>query len=154
MYNNFPLNPNKTFTNFGMYFYLFRHNGYPPSFDNFFPAYERLHVIFYNIFTVLITNKKDPVYKSEALIKMKSSKAYIGKDKVSGIVICVVLVFFMSNLNAMVDFFLHPEIPYFDKEHLIVGSITGMFSLILFGFVLLYFHWMQDVNMEHKKAND
>lgn len=85
---------------------------------------------------------------------MKSLKAFVEKQRVSGIIICVVLVFFMSNLNAIADFFLHPEIPYFDKEHLIVGSITGLISLILLGLVLLYIKWMKDVHMEHKKASE
>ena len=85
---------------------------------------------------------------------MKSSKAFVEKQRVSGIIICVVLVFFMSNLSAIADFFLHPEIPYFDKEHLIVGSITGLISLILLGLVLLYIKWMKDVHMEHKNANE
>jgi len=88
------------------------------------------------------------------LLKMKSLKAFVEKQRVSGIIICVVLVFFMSNLNAIADFFLHPEIPYFDKEHLIVGSITGLISLILLGLVLLYIKWMKDVHMEHKKASE
>jgi len=85
---------------------------------------------------------------------MKSSRAFVEKQRVSGILICIVLVFLMSNLNAIVDFFLHPEIPYFDKEHLIVGSITGLISLILLWLVLLYIHWMQDVHRKHKKANE
>jgi len=85
---------------------------------------------------------------------MKSLRAFVEKQRVSGIIICVVLVFFMSNLNAIADFFLHPEIPYFDKEHLIVGSITGLISLILLGLVLLYIKWMKDVHMEHKKASE
>ena len=88
------------------------------------------------------------------MLKMKSLKAFVEKQRVSGIIICVVLVFFMSNLNAIADFFLHPEIPYFDKEHLIVGSITGLISLILLGLVLLYIKWMKDVHMEHKKASE
>ena len=88
------------------------------------------------------------------MLKMKSSKAFVEKQRVSGIIICVVLVFFMSNLSAIADFFLHPEIPYFDKEHLIVGSITGLISLILLGLVLLYIKWMKDVHMEHKNANE
>ncbi len=54
----------------------------------------------------------------------------------------VVLFFFIfaliSNLNAIVDSFLHPEIPYFDEEHIIVGGVTGVVSAILFWFILLY----------------
>ena len=37
----------------------------------------------------------------------------------------------MSNLNALVDYVLHPYIPYFDKEHLIVGGVTGLVSIVL-----------------------
>lgn len=44
----------------------------------------------------------------------------------------------MTNLNALVDYFLHPEIPYLDREHLIVGGITGIVSIVLFGLVLIY----------------
>lgn len=40
----------------------------------------------------------------------------------------------MANINAIVDLFQHPDIPYFDPEHLIVGNIAGavaIFFLIL-----------------------
>ena len=49
----------------------------------------------------------------------------------------------MSNLNALVDSFLHPKIPYFDKEHLIVGSITGLLSSILFVVLFLYSNYLK-----------
>jgi hypothetical protein len=44
----------------------------------------------------------------------------------------------MSNLGALVDHFLHPDIAYFDQEHLIVGGITGLVSMILFGLLLTH----------------
>jgi hypothetical protein len=44
----------------------------------------------------------------------------------------------MSNLSALVDAFLHPEIPYFDTEHLIVGGVTGLVSSILLGLLIFY----------------
>jgi len=44
----------------------------------------------------------------------------------------------MSNLSALVDAFLHPEIPYFDIEHLIVGGVTGLVSSILLGLLIFY----------------
>lgn len=47
-------------------------------------------------------------------------------------------VLLVSNLNAIIDHFLHPDIPYFDKEHLIVGGVTGLVTAILFGLVILY----------------
>jgi len=41
------------------------------------------------------------------------------------------LVLFMSNLGAMVDWVLHPGIPYFDEEHLITGGITAITTILL-----------------------
>lgn len=45
------------------------------------------------------------------------------------------LVLLMGNLSALVDLCLHPEIPYFDEEHLVVGGIsalvTGIFAAML-----------------------
>lgn len=54
------------------------------------------------------------------------------------IIILVFLVVFVSNLNAIVDAALHPDIPYFDEEHLVVGGITGLVSLVIFGLLLIY----------------
>lgn len=48
------------------------------------------------------------------------------------------IILFMSNLSALVDLIIHPDIPYFDNEHLIVGGATGLVSGILFG--LLFVH--------------
>ncbi|MCX7048406.1 MAG: hypothetical protein NTX50_23340 [Candidatus Sumerlaeota bacterium] len=52
--------------------------------------------------------------------------------------IFLVLIFFMGNLNALVDKIYKPEIPYFSNEHLIVGIMTASVSTILFGLLLLY----------------
>ncbi|MCR4295375.1 MAG: hypothetical protein NUW21_07550, partial [Elusimicrobia bacterium] len=40
-------------------------------------------------------------------------------------------VFVMANIGAVVDAFHHPEIPYLDQEHLIVGGITAFISAAL-----------------------
>lgn len=37
----------------------------------------------------------------------------------------------LGNTNALVDLLLHPEIPYFDREHLIVGGVTAIVSAAL-----------------------
>ena len=50
----------------------------------------------------------------------------------------VFLVLLMSNLGAMVDLVLHPEIPYFDEEHLVVGGITGVAMIFLIGALETY----------------
>ena len=54
------------------------------------------------------------------------------------IVIYASLVIFMSNLNSLVDLLFHPEVPYWDEEHLIVGGLTGLTSFVIFGLFLLY----------------
>jgi hypothetical protein len=68
----------------------------------------------------------------------------LGKNKTVQIIIGAVIIIFMSNLNALVDAVLHPDIPYFDTEHLIVGGITGLVSLILFGLLTLYVRYLNN----------
>ncbi len=41
------------------------------------------------------------------------------------------LVLLAGNLDSLVDFFLHPQIPYFDQEHLVVGSIMCVLTVML-----------------------
>ena len=53
-----------------------------------------------------------------------------------GILIFVTLL--MANLSALVDHFHHPEIPYFDHEHLIIGGVMALLTLFLFGGLILY----------------
>lgn len=48
------------------------------------------------------------------------------------------ITLFMGNLNALVDLFLHPEIPYFDQEHLIVGIIFALFCVFFFSLLTSY----------------
>lgn len=59
-------------------------------------------------------------------------------NKAVKVIIFIAIVMLMCNLNAVVDAFLHPDIPYFDKEHLIVGGVNGLVSLILLGLLEFY----------------
>ncbi|MCZ7664314.1 MAG: hypothetical protein M5U22_15905 [Thermoleophilia bacterium] len=59
------------------------------------------------------------------------------------IVFLVTVALVMTNLSALVDRVLHPDIPYFDTEHLVVGGITGLVSVLSFGLVLLYLRHLQ-----------
>jgi hypothetical protein len=54
------------------------------------------------------------------------------------VAIGVFIILFMANLDALTDLFLHPEIWYFDTEHLIVGGVTGLVTTILFGMLSIY----------------
>ncbi len=60
---------------------------------------------------------------------------------------------FITNLNAMVDSFFHPEIAYFDHEHLIVGSISGLVTLLLIGLVLHYINHLEVITENAQSSN-
>jgi hypothetical protein len=70
--------------------------------------------------------------------------ATLGKNKTVQIIVCAVIILFISNLNALVDAVSHPDIPYFDQEHLIVGGITGLVNIILFGLLALYVRYLNN----------
>ena len=59
------------------------------------------------------------------------------------IIVFIAIIILLCNLNAVVDAFLHPDIPYFDNEHLIVGGVYGLVSLILLGLLELYLNQFQ-----------
>ena len=50
--------------------------------------------------------------------------------------ICVILL--MANLDSLIDSVIHPDIRYFDQEHLIVGGVTGLVTVVLFGLLSMY----------------
>ena len=57
------------------------------------------------------------------------------------------VVLLTGNLSAIVDSILHPEIPYFDEEHLIVGGMYALLVSILFLGIGIY-------NTRHKQEED
>lgn len=54
------------------------------------------------------------------------------------IVLLIATTLFMANLDAVVDHFLHPEIPYFHPEHLIMGGVFGAVTALLTGIIFYY----------------
>jgi hypothetical protein len=76
-------------------------------------------------------------------VRILNPKELFFKNTALKIVLFFFTIVLISNLNAIVDSFLHPEIPYFDQEHLIVGGITGSVSTILFGLIILYTHHLE-----------
>ena len=60
----------------------------------------------------------------------------------------------MANVNAVVDAFLHPEIPYFDAEHLVVGIINASVSGVLFFLVLLYVQHLSRVERDLRESEE
>jgi len=60
-------------------------------------------------------------------------------------------IFLMANLNALVDYFQHPEIDYLDEEHLIVGIVTAIFtSILIAGLLLYYFRFKESVENSYQ----
>jgi len=53
------------------------------------------------------------------------------------------LPYLIATLNANVDLLQHPEIPYFDEEHILVGTIAGVLTLALFVLLELYFRSLE-----------
>jgi PAS domain S-box-containing protein len=45
----------------------------------------------------------------------------------------VVVVVLVANLGALTDLVLHPEIPYFDLEHVVAGGLSGVAVALAFG---------------------
>lgn len=82
--------------------------------------------------------------------KFQSKKNFFNNTPLQ-IVIFSSIIFLVSNLNAIIDSFLHPEIPYFDEEHLIVGGITGLVTATLFGLIILYARHLEQALSKIKK---
>jgi len=53
-------------------------------------------------------------------------------------IFCLAVVLLAGNLNALMDLVLHPDIPYFDKEHIIVGGTFAFFTIIAFRVLSVY----------------
>lgn len=52
--------------------------------------------------------------------------------------VCGLGVLLMANVSAVVDAFHHPEIPYFDREHLLVGGVTALVCSALLAGLAFY----------------
>lgn len=63
--------------------------------------------------------------------------------------ICVILL--MANLDALIDRVIHPDNPYVDSEHLIVGVVTALVTTILFGMLSIYVASLKRAMGEIKK---
>ena len=56
----------------------------------------------------------------------------IGRNTAAQTALFIAVILFIANLDALVDHVLHPEIPYFDQEHIVVGAVTAFVCAILF----------------------
>lgn len=85
-------------------------------------------------------------------MKTESPKPVIRKYRTTILTISVyiAIVLLLSNLNAITDSFLHPEISYFDHEHIIVGGFAGLFGVIVGLIIHNYIRRLQKLNDENE----
>ncbi len=61
----------------------------------------------------------------------RSGPARAGRTTVRRRILFGLVVLVLANLSAVTDMVLHPDIPYFDSEHVVVGGITGVTMIAL-----------------------
>ena len=54
------------------------------------------------------------------------------------LLLALLFIIAMFNVDSLVDAVHHPEIPYFDAEHLITGAVTALVTAVLLGSLELY----------------
>lgn len=54
------------------------------------------------------------------------------KGNILKIIVVSAVVILAANLGAVIDYFLHPEIPWFDEEHLIMGGLSALLTILFF----------------------
>ena len=70
--------------------------------------------------------------------RIREWAARLGRNHVVQTTLCAATIVFIANLSALVDAVLHPDIPYFDQEHIAVGGVTAVVCTILFAAVIAY----------------
>jgi two-component system cell cycle sensor histidine kinase/response regulator CckA len=69
-------------------------------------------------------------------------------------VLYLFLVLFIGNLGAMVDGVLHPDISYFDEEHLIVGGVSAITLILLFGVLEVYLARRRNIGVTLRESEE
>ena len=64
------------------------------------------------------------------------------------------MVFLTGNLSALVDAVLHPDIPYFDEEHLIIGGAYALFLTLMFLALAIYVTKLKLAEENIRKLNE
>ena len=67
--------------------------------------------------------------------------------------IYLAIVLLMANISPVIDSFLHPDIPYFDPEHLLVGGITAGISALLLNLLISHANRMTSIAQELSRLN-
>ncbi len=90
---------------------------------------------------------------AEGISLRNAEGAFIFKPAVR-IAVFLGTVLLMGNLNALADYVMHPKIPYFDEEHLIVGGISAAAAAFLLFIVIVYTDRIRLMNERLRNATD
>ncbi|MFA6283709.1 MAG: GGDEF domain-containing protein [Desulfurivibrionaceae bacterium] len=69
------------------------------------------------------------------------------------LLIYTAIVLLMANISPVIDSFMHPDIPYFDPEHLLVGGITAGITALLLSLLISHANRMTSVAHELSHLN-
>ena len=68
--------------------------------------------------------------------------------------IAFIILLFMANLGAIIDAILHPEIEYFDSEHIVVGASSAFAVGILMAVIAVYIKRIEKALQDNKQAEE
>ena len=69
------------------------------------------------------------------------------------LLIYLAIVLLMANITPVIDSFLHPDIPYFDPEHLLIGGITAGITALMLSVLISHANRMVSVAHELSRLN-
>ena len=69
------------------------------------------------------------------------------------LLIYLVIVLLMANITPVIDSFLHPDIPYLDPEHLLIGGITAGITALMLSVLISHANRMVSVAHELSRLN-
>jgi len=69
-------------------------------------------------------------------------------------IIAFFFILLMANLGAIIDAILHPEIEYFDSEHIIVGLSSAFVVGIMMAIIIIYIERMEKAFQDNKQVEE
>jgi diguanylate cyclase (GGDEF)-like protein len=75
------------------------------------------------------------------------------RQRLIRLLIYLVIVLLMANISPIINSFLHPEIPYLDPEHLLVGGVTASLTVLLLGLLISHATRMASIAQELSLLN-
>ena len=75
------------------------------------------------------------------------------RQRMIRLLIYLAIVLLIANISPVIDSFLHPDIPYLDPEHLLVGGITAGITALLLRLLISHANRMTSVAHELSRLN-